>query len=728
MIVLKVLPLLALATLSLFVALLVLFRGRRRLVNISFFALTMGVALWNAGIAAFLIANDPSLALVFAKVYYWAPLVISPALVLFAVSFPDMGYIRKSIVYVTVGSLVVLSYLLWFEQGFIIEYLEFHDWGKEVTLDALSYLAYSMYVLLGFLVAIPIFFIKSRTLKGVYRLQASLVFLGLLVAAPLGLWFNLILPGLGNYKQISVGPLATNFFLLTIGYSIIKHKMFDTRTFIARSIAYVLSLLAIACGYGIIVFVMISELVGIDLSASTKVFVSASSALAAISFPYVKGFFDKATIKAFNPDSYEAQSFIDELNKALLSNVDVETLSKSAANVIEKNLKVDHVAIVLSATAYEKQRLIVNSAPSSGTTHFDYDRVADIGSTIDQKVLVANDLLDSDAAIRTILLEGKIGVMAKLSPMVETGTQSVGLLILGNKRSGNAFNKGDVDIIGIISSELVIAIQNALRFEEIEKFNVTLQQKVDDATRKLRKTNERLKALDESKDEFISMASHQLRTPLTSVKGYISMVLEGDVGEINDGQRKMLTQAFVSSQRMASLIADLLNVSRLRTGKFVIEPSAVDLSKLVDDEISQLKETAVGRGLTLEFKKPTSFPVLMLDETKTRQVVMNFVDNAIYYTPSGGEIEVLLRSGEKSVDFVVRDNGIGVPKTEQLHLFTKFFRAGNARKARPDGTGLGLFMAKKVIVAQGGAVTFKSTEGKGSEFGFTFPLNKVIAK
>src|SRR5690606_14823446 len=126
----------------------------------------------------------------------------------------------------------------------------------------------------------------------------------------------------------------------------------------------------------------------------------------------------------------------------------------------------------------------------------------------------------------------------------------------------------------------------------------------------------------ETKDEFISMASHQLRTPLTSVKGYLSMVLEGDAGKLTEQQEKLLKQAIFSSQRMVYLISDLLNVSRLRTGKFVIEASETHLPQIIQGEIDQLRETAEARGLRLVFEPPNDFPVLLLDETKIRQVIM----------------------------------------------------------------------------------------------------------
>jgi signal transduction histidine kinase len=172
---------------------------------------------------------------------------------------------------------------------------------------------------------------------------------------------------------------------------------------------------------------------------------------------------------------------------------------------------------------------------------------------------------------------------------------------------------------------------------------------------------------------------------------------------------------------MVYLISDFLNVSRIHTGKFMIERKPVQLAEMVKSEIAQLQAEAQNRNLHLEYHMPAHFPVLQLDEDKTRQVIMNFIDNAIYYTPSGGTVSVELTSSDKDVTLRVRDTGIGVPQKERHHLFTKFFRATNARHMRPDGTGIGLFLAKKVVVGQGGVLLFESQENKGSVFGFTLP-------
>ena len=566
-----------------------------------------------------------------------------------------------------------------------------------------------------------------RILKSTHqRQQIKIIRNGSVIAVAIGLLTNIIVPRLTDTSASSqLAPITSVVFMGSLVYAIFRHGLFDIRAVVARVIAYGISIAALAALYGFVIFGVANKLLGIELSLAAQIFLAVATGVAALSFQTIKATFDRITNQFFYQDAYDAQRLYDELNKSLLANVDVEALSKSAVNIIGDFLKVDHVAIVLRATPYEHQRVIASTAHSKEFRDIDYDTISDIGTMMDKRVLVVSELEDTNIKFHSTFSDNRIGVLTKLSSSVGFSTQGIGFLILSNKRSGNVFSKRDVDVLRVISSELVIAIQNALRFEEIEKFNVTLQQKIDDATKELQKTNEKLKALDEAKDDFISMASHQLRTPLTSIKGYISMILEGDAGDINEQQRSFLNQAFTSSQRMVYLIADLLNVSRLKTGKFIIEASPAYLPGLVETEISQLYETAVARGLELRFTKPDGFTMLNLDETKIRQVVMNFTDNAIYYTPKGGTIDVALKETDESVELTITDTGIGVPKAEQHHLFTKFYRAGNARRARPDGTGLGLFMAKKVIVAQGGSIIFRSTEGKGSTFGFTLPKAKL---
>jgi signal transduction histidine kinase len=554
--------------------------------------------------------------------------------------------------------------------------------------------------------------------------QALLVMYGFVLTALLALVSNLIIPAIfEDWASTRVGPLATVILVGSISYAIVKHGLFNVRLFAARAVAYVGSITILAAVYGILVFSAANLLFGLHVPIQTEIFLSLATGFAGLVFQRPIRMFNKATNRLFYRDGYDAQELFDKLNRLLVSSMNLGYMLKNSSNILATHLKAETVNFALITTSGENYRMMGSEGKKFPAV--DFGKLHSLLKHIKDGVVVGDALDERHESLRNFMVKANIAVIVRLSSGGRKSAQDEGYIFLGAKRSGGLYTGQDKKVLDTVSNMLIIAIQNALHYEEIQRFNVTLQQRVDEATRQLKRTNAKLEALDETKDDFISMASHQLRTPLTSVKGYISMVLDGDAGKVTPTQRKMLTQAFISSQRMVYLIADLLNVSRLKTGKFVIEPTPTNLSKLVTEEVGQLIETAASRNIKLSYDRPAHLPLLNLDETKTRQVIMNFVDNAIYYTPGGGHIKVSLVEKPSAVELRVKDDGIGVPASEQHHLFTKFYRARNAQKARPDGTGLGLFMAKKVIAAQGGALIFESKEGKGSTFGFTFSKSKL---
>ena len=327
--------------------------------------------------------------------------------------------------------------------------------------------------------------------------------------------------------------------------------------------------------------------------------------------------------------------------------------------------------------------------------------------------------LHDEAEARRLLKSYRVDFVM---PLVR-GQQIIGFLFLGPKQSG-LYNGYDIGMVFDIKNELAIAVQNAASLEAVKELNAHLQQRIDSATNELRASNEQLRGLDTAKDEFVSMASHQLRTPLTSVKGYLSMVLEGDAGKITKLQKQFLREALTSSERMVHLINDFLNVSRVQTGKFMIDRHSVDMTKVVRQEVRALETTAESRDMRLRVDVPPKPVVMAVDEGKIRQVIMNFIDNALYYSKPNTDIRVTLRVFPSEIKLEVTDHGIGVPPSQQAQLFTKFFRADNAKTQRPDGTGVGLYLAKMVIDGHGGKLLFSSKEGVGSTFGFTLPLKQ----
>lgn len=560
---------------------------------------------------------------------------------------------------------------------------------------------------------------KYRASFGKARDQLRLIIMGLAGTFALIVVTNLFLVVFGhNTAFVPYGPAFTLIFSASFAYAIIRHRLFDIRAAIARSLAYLLIVATMSGVYGIALLGAVNVLFpGPHWEFLRQAIAVVMITPLALTFQSTKRFFDRLTHRLFYRDDYDFQEVLDEMGNIVVAEFELYKILNGSRRVLSKALKSAFIEFVLFKN--DKPYFEAHTYKTIGQS------TLALGSEI---ITQQKDLLEVEAMSYPHRLHEKLkDADVALSLRLKTHEQVVGYIIFGAKRSGNIYSAQDKRLLLILANELAIAIQNAMRFEEIQNFNFTLQARVEEATHKLRHANERLKSLDETKDDFISMASHQLRTPLTSIKGYLSMVLEGDAGKLTPMQKEMLGQAFFSSQRMVYIIADLLNVSRLKTGKFIIEPSKINLAEVIAEELVQVEEMAASKQLTLQYDKPKDFPDLMLDETKIRQVIMNFVDNAIYYTPSGGHITVRLLNKPSTLELRVEDNGIGVPKHEQPHLFTKFYRAGNARKARPDGTGLGLFMAKKVIVAQGGSILFASHEGKGSMFGFVFSKSHLKA-
>jgi signal transduction histidine kinase len=639
----------------------------------------------------------------------------------FAVTFPYSSKVntRNQVLYSL--PIIISAILLLTPLG--VSSVTIQEFGVQPESISLLYSFSDFIGILYLLVGIGILFKKYRKSNSVERIQIRFVSYGLLVALVVNIFTGIALTFLGIDSQyIYLGGFSLLFFSAMVAYSMVKHKLFDIRLVVVRSLGYVLSLGLMLVMSAFMLFGFSAQLVEWGVSQEVRLWSYVLFTLIlALSYPPIKRFFDKLTNQLFYRDAYDTQELMNEFNQVIVSTIDLPELLKRSSAVIAKYLKPDFCDIAVRSSEDDTVRIISDEPVKLHKEAL--EQIRGYVHKAQQRVLVTDILEEGQDDLKQLLQKADIGMLVRVTG--DIAVEGSGYIVLGYKKSGNMYSSQDTAAIEIVANELAIAIQNALQFEEIQKFNVTLQEKIDDATKKLKKTNEKLKAMDETKDEFISMASHQLRTPLTSVKGYLSMVLEGDAGEVSEMQQKLLNQAFISSQRMVYLIADLLNVSRLRTGKFIIEALPTSLADVVEGEVGQLVETAKSRGLELSYEKPAEFTSLMLDETKVRQVVMNFIDNAIYYTPKGGHIVAKVEDKSESIEFTVTDDGMGVPKSEQPHLFSKFYRAGNAKKARPDGTGLGLFMAKKVIVAQGGSILFKSTEGKGSTFGFTFPKAKL---
>lgn len=249
------------------------------------------------------------------------------------------------------------------------------------------------------------------------------------------------------------------------------------------------------------------------------------------------------------------------------------------------------------------------------------------------------------------------------------------------------------------------------------------KEKIEELALKLKESNKELKKLDVAKSEFISIASHQLRAPLTAIKGYVSMMLEGSYGAISEKCRESLNRTFLSSERLVSLISDLLNLSRIESGKIKYEFKETDLGGVVKRVVRELEEVAKKSNITIEFLNESKKMFKINGDTgKLHEVFINLLDNAIKYSPNG-EVKIKISELGNKVVVSVSDNGIGISKEEINKLFSKFGRTENSQKIRPDGMGIGLYFVRRVVEDHKGRVWAESEgENKGSTFFVELPL------
>jgi signal transduction histidine kinase len=262
-------------------------------------------------------------------------------------------------------------------------------------------------------------------------------------------------------------------------------------------------------------------------------------------------------------------------------------------------------------------------------------------------------------------------------------------------------------------------MQEIKRREELE----TLTYQLETVNVKLTMAYKELEKLDKAKSEFISIASHQLRTPLAAIKGYISMILDGVYGKPNEEAKKPLESIYQSNERLIRLVNDLLNLSRLDAGKIKFEPVPASLEKIVKDIVEELKLPIENKGLYIRMNRPkTPLPQITIDKDHIRQAILNIVDNAIKYTEKGGITIELLKVSNKA-QIKISDTGEGVDEKELKNLFQMFSRAAAGIQFHTEGAGIGLYIAKKFIEMHKGRIYAESKgRGKGSTFYIELPI------
>lgn len=233
----------------------------------------------------------------------------------------------------------------------------------------------------------------------------------------------------------------------------------------------------------------------------------------------------------------------------------------------------------------------------------------------------------------------------------------------------------------------------------------------------------REKVIEKMKSEFVTIAAHQLRTPLSAVKWTLRLILDQDLGPISKEQEETLKKGYQSNERMIGLINDLLDITRIEEGRFIYSLSKISFVELFKETLESFQTLIRMKNITIKVKLPKGDKVDMtIDKEKIKLVLQNLIENAIHYSLPQSIVTISVKCDKMNLRFMIEDHGMGIPKNQQARVFTKFFRGNNAVKMETEGTGLGLYLTKNIIEKHGGKIWFEAEENKGSTFYFTLPL------
>lgn len=570
---------------------------------------------------------------------------------------------------------------------------------------------------IGFLILAAIaIFKKYRKARDLEKLQLKYLIFGISVTFSLIVVTNFIFVVLLQISNFVIfGPLFTLILVGFIAYAIIKHRLLNIGLLVARSVAFFILISIVFTIYIFVMFGISGLFFDVELEKNQLILYAILTLIISLTFNPLRRYTEKATDKIFFKNNYSANDLLSKLTKILATNLKLRDISVKTLDELFRTMHVSRGAFYILNRDNKIKQLV--SGGFAGEKIGNNDVI--LGLCKEKKILILDE--EKNQKNKEIMTSLRASIILPLY----SRKKMAGVLLLGEKKSGDIYFNKDIDVLKIFGPEVSVALENAKAYEEIGRFNTRLKEEVNHATKNLQDANERLKQLDKLKDEFVSLASHELRTPMTVIKSYLWMMLDKNHAQnLSEKQKTYLDRAYVSTQRLINLVNDMLNVSRIESGRFTLAMQKISLDSLIGNVYSEMLPKASELGIKLEFARPLH-PLVKVnaDPERVEQVLINLIGNSLKFTPRDGTIRVSIEYDEKEKREIVsvKDTGKGISKDDILKLFQKFSMVGENYMVRQNtqGTGLGLYLSKAIVELMGGKIWVESEgEGKGTKFSF----------
>ncbi|MCQ9207984.1 MAG: HAMP domain-containing histidine kinase [Omnitrophica bacterium] len=297
----------------------------------------------------------------------------------------------------------------------------------------------------------------------------------------------------------------------------------------------------------------------------------------------------------------------------------------------------------------------------------------------------------------------------------------LGLIVVGSEAPYAHLTEGDLETLSILAGQIAGGMENARLYEELWRSHQELEQRVTQRTKELALANEKLQKIDKLKSEFVSAVSHELRTPLTSIKGYAAILMAGKLGEVPAPVKERLDKINKHSDSLAKLVNDLLDISRIESGRVEMKLERLNLEDIVEAVADIMAPQMKEKKIKLAIDIPQKISACLADMTQMERVLVNLLGNAIKFTPDEGKISINIKQKKDFLQVDIRDSGIGIAEDDLAKIFEEFYRVDNAINQKVKGTGLGLSLVKQIVEAHKGRIWANAQPDKGTTFSFTIP-------
>ena len=738
-------------------------RGKKKAVVNSYLFVIFSAIFWTAAMIIFRAAPQSS-SLFWCKALYVVAIFPSYSFYLFSQVFPygEIPKFKKAVwAIISSLSMAVLVIL----PDLIIKSVDIHPGLEKEIIWGNLYFLYFLYV--SGIIAYGLVILLKKYFKetGIIRTQLKYIFWGYFFGSGMAMFPNLLLPWVGIFKINWMGQTLGVITIALTVYAIIRYRLMDIRI-VARKIFIYLGVAGFAYGIFYAIILLYNRVFGSVFSSAAYVSGIIIAPLFVLTFYALDRGLKHFANKYLFVSLYNYQETINNLTDELSHYIDIDKIIGLIVETIKKTMQLDRAGVLLAdlKTDPVQYRIakIIGFNEQNGISLVQDSFLTKHLQKI-QKPLVRNEFLllsrdSQDPQERQSfakLFEHMKHIEASICLPLMSSDKLIGIIVLGAKISGDAYTKEDLDLLNTLSKQAGIAVDNALLYAEVKDFNASLKTEVAKATAELqagkskvekayeveKQAREELQKLNQAKTEFLNLASHQLRTPTSVIKGIASMIKEGSFEKFpKEKQATFIEGLYDKSLKLEDIINDILNASEMTSTKFKMTPDHADwidpelfIKELVRGFEPKLAERQIDLKISIE-KSP--LPKILCQQEFLKDAIGNLIENAIKYTPSAkadsytrniregkAEINVSVFQKDKDVVFKIQDNGIGVPKEEITNIFKKFQRGSNARDMYTDGSGLGLFIVKEIIEGHGGRVWAESELGKGSSFFASLPTN-----